>query len=110
MTMNTWDRNRRFTHGHQIFHGAIWVVETGSHGSLNFLARETHINNVVDRGRERGTAQETGTRTTRCRGLDRLFCCRLSRLRNGIGGSGLSWLSQLSWLSWLSWLDRLRRG
>ena len=102
------DGDRRFTYGHQIFHGAIRVVETGSHGPLNFLAREAHINDAVNRGRESGTGQETASRTTCCLGWGGLFCRRLSRLRGGFRDSGLGRLIWLDRLRWLDWLRRFR--
>ena len=54
--------DRGSTNSHQIFHSTIWVVETGSHGPLNFLARETHIDNAIDCSRESGAGQETAAR------------------------------------------------
>jgi hypothetical protein len=106
--LHTCDGDRGFTYGHQIFHGAIRVVETGSHGPLNFLARKTHINDAVNRGRECGTGQETATRTTCCLGWGGLLCRRLSRLRGGFGDSGLGRLIWLGRLCWLDWLRRFR--
>lgn len=97
---------RSSAYSHQIFHSTIWVVETGSHGPLNFLARKTHINHAVDCGRESRTGQETATRTTCCRWLVRLFCRRLNRLRSGFSSSGLDWLNWLGWLHRLDWLRR----
>jgi len=101
--MHVWE-GRGSAHSHQIFHGAIWVVETGSHSPLNFLARETHIDDAVNCGRESGAGQETAARSAGCGGLGRLFRRRLNRLRSGFGGGGLvglSWLDRLRGLGWL---------
>ena len=78
-------REYSYTYSHEVFDGAVRVVEAGTHGPLDLLAREPHADHLVDARLEGRTADERSRRVSR---LLRVLVRGRGRFGLGGGGSG----------------------